>query len=360
MGQKQLKIFQQSGRQLLPEELSAEVLKELKNQVRTRHGEEIGAAVIGVPAAFDMSQCEATRRAAELAGLSPSPLLQEPVAAALAYGFQSGSDKVFWLVYDFGGGTFDAAVIRVREGVIEVVNHAGDNYLGGKNIDWDIVEKLLVPQLTKEHPLTAFDRNNPKWRSAMAKLKLAAEAAKIDVSVKRAPATIFFEDPLCVDDRGTEVYFEYELTPDAVQRIIDPLVTQSTNLCLQALREKGLSGRDIEKVILVGGTSLFPWLHRPHDSCGPRGGHLRGNSENGDRGRSNGSRRVQHSVGVRARRQRTRSHDRWPHHATSRTEPGGAIRADCGVTKPVAKWHSSHGSERHISDGSARREGPQV
>lgn len=158
MGQQCQKTFRRSGRKMLPEEMSAEVLKVLRRDVQD---ENITAAVITVPAAFELPQCEATRRAAELAGFSLSPLLQEPVAAALAYGFQSAANKVFWLVYDFGGGTFDAAVIQVRDGVIQVVNHAGDNYLGGKNIDWDIVEKLLIPRL-KSAAQGSFFSNQPQ------------------------------------------------------------------------------------------------------------------------------------------------------------------------------------------------------
>ena len=182
MGENWRKTFRRTGKQMLPEELSAEVLKSLKADVHTNKGEDIKAAVVTVPAAFELPQCEATRRAAVLAGFSLSPLLQEPVAAALAYGFQSASNKVFWLVYDFGGGTFDAAVIQVRDGVIQVVNQAGDNYLGGKNIDWDIVEKLLIPHLLRRRHLDDFNRTNSKWRSAIAKLKYCAEEAKIQVS----------------------------------------------------------------------------------------------------------------------------------------------------------------------------------
>lgn len=105
------KRFAQSKRDMLPEELSAEVLESLKADVRSNLGEEIRAAIITVPCNFELPQCDATRRAAELSGFPRSPLLQEPVAVALAYGFQSASEKVFWLVYDFGGGTFDAAVM---------------------------------------------------------------------------------------------------------------------------------------------------------------------------------------------------------------------------------------------------------
>lgn len=259
MGESWQKVFQRSGRKMAPEELSAEVLKSLKTDVRTNRGEELNAAVITVPAAFELPQCEATRRAAELAGLAVGPLLQEPVAAALAYGFQSATNKVFWLIYDFGGGTFDAAVIQVRDGVIQVVNHAGDNYLGGKNIDWDIVEKLLIPRLTRERPLSQFRRDNPKWRAATAKLKYWAEEGKIQVSRTKRPWDCWVEN-LCVDDRGEQVDFHIKLTPTELQKIIEPWVVQSINLCRRALQEKGLTGRDVEKTILVGGSSLLPWL----------------------------------------------------------------------------------------------------
>ena len=263
MGQQWRKTFQRSGRKMLPEEMSAEVLKSLKTDVHMNKGEDLTAAVITVPAAFELPQCEATRRAGELAGFTLCPLLQEPVAAALAYGFQSAANKVFWLVYDFGGGTFDAAVIQVRDGVIQVVNHGGDNYLGGKNIDWDIVEKLLIPSLKTTHGLRAFPDNrntqDHRWKAALAKLKYHSEEAKIQVSRTKQPAEIWVEG-LCEDDQGNAVDFAYELQPDELEDIIEPWVSQSVNLCRKALQEKGLSGRDIEKTILVGGSSLFPWL----------------------------------------------------------------------------------------------------
>src|SRR5436305_11936663 len=115
-------------------------------------------AVITVPAAFELHQCDATRKAAQLADFKESPLVQEPVAAALAYGFQVDGAKTYWLVYDFGGGTFDAAIIKSEEGTIHVVNHGGDNFLGGSDIDWTIVDKILVPLLLREFGLHDFTR----------------------------------------------------------------------------------------------------------------------------------------------------------------------------------------------------------
>lgn len=259
LGAPAAKTFASTGRTMLPEELSAEVLKALKADVRNSTGEELGAAVITVPAAFDLPQCAATRKAAELAGLTQSPLLQEPVAAALAYGFQSASDKVFWLVYDFGGGTFDAAVIQVREGIIQVVNHAGDNHLGGKLIDWDIVERHLVPVLADNYELPDFRRGSPKWRRHFAKLKMEAEWAKVQVSNTGKPFQVWIED-VGPDAAGNPVELEYEFTPQDLEGIAAPYIERSINLCRRCLEEKRLAPGDMEKVIMVGGTTLLPSL----------------------------------------------------------------------------------------------------
>jgi molecular chaperone DnaK len=251
-------LFPRSGRRFRPEELSAEVLKSLKADVKQRTGEDIGAAVITVPAAFELPQCEATRKACEMAGLTVAPLVQEPVAAALAYSFRTEKDKVFWLAYDFGGGTFDAAVIQIREGMIEIVNHGGDNQLGGKLIDWEIVERLLAPAVAKQRKLDDFRRGNPKWRGAMAKLKWHAEQAKIILSREPiAPITIDF---LCVDKTGEKVDFDYELRREDVANLAEPYILRSINICRRVLAEKRLGAGDIEKVLLVGGPTLMPVL----------------------------------------------------------------------------------------------------
>lgn len=252
--------FARSGRVMKPEELSAEVLKSLRNDVQQRLGEDLQAAVITVPAAFELPQCKATERAAQLAGLKVSPLILEPTAAAMAHAFQSDVDKVFWLVYDFGGGTFDAAVIQIREGQFRIVNHSGDNHLGGKLIDWEIVEKLLAPAVLNDYHLTDFARGNPKWRKAFAKLKWAAEEAKIQLSTREV-ATITI-DYLCNDDRGEPVAFEYDLKRSEVARLAEPYVQRTINISRQALAEKRLGTADIQKVVLVGGPTLAPYVRQ--------------------------------------------------------------------------------------------------
>src|SRR6202049_2399486 len=160
MGTDYVYNFKRSSHARRPEELSAEILKSLRNDVEQRTGELIEAAVITVPAAFELHQCDATRKAAQIADFKESPLVQEPVAAALAYGFQTDAAKTYWLVYDFGGGTFDAAIIKAEEGTIHVVNHGGDNFLGGSDIDWALVEHVLAPRLLQEYQLTEFVRGN--------------------------------------------------------------------------------------------------------------------------------------------------------------------------------------------------------
>jgi molecular chaperone DnaK len=251
-------LFARSGRRMKPEELSAEILKELKGYVQKRTGEVLQAAVITVPAAFEAPQCKATLKAAQDAGFVASPLVLEPVAAAQAYGFDSASDKVFWLVFDFGGGTFDAALIQLREGIIQVINHGGDNHLGGKLIDWAIVEQLLIPAVTRDYNLPDFRRGNPRWRAAIAKLKWHAEQAKIRASAD--PSADILIDFLCQDDGGEPIRFEYELKREDVQRLATPFFLRAINIAKTVLTEKRLSSGHIEKVVLVGGPTQMPCL----------------------------------------------------------------------------------------------------
>ena len=258
MGRSTSYRFARSGRAMKPEDLSAEVLKALKTDVRQSKGEDLEHAVITVPADFNTPECQATERAAALAGINQVLLVQEPVAAAMAYGFDTKSDNVYWLVYDFGGGTFDAAVIKVQDGMIQVVNHAGDKQLGGKLIDWAIVEQLLVPAVNANHArqFTDFRRGNPRWQGAIAKLKLAAEDAKIKVS--RLESTPIYLD--LKDDHGQEIEFEYVLKRSDVERLAEPYLVRSINLCKQALHEKRLALDNLEKVLLVGGPTLSPYF----------------------------------------------------------------------------------------------------
>jgi molecular chaperone DnaK len=260
MGLEKEYTFQRSGRRMKPEELSAEILKSLMFDVKQRMGDDLRAAVITVPAAFELPQCEATSKAAEIAGLEGSLLIQEPVAAALTYIFnaKSNSEKLdgYWLVYNFGGGTFDTALIEIKDETVQVINHEGDNYLGGKLIAWGIVEKILIPELVKRYPLKDFGRKNPKWRGAIAKLKLKAEEAKIKLS--RVNEEIIDIDDLCLDDTGKNVEFNYTLTRQSVEEMTLPYIERTLEFCRKVLADKGFQPGNIKKILLVGGPTLMP------------------------------------------------------------------------------------------------------
>ena len=249
--------FKTADKVMRPEEISAEILKSLRGDAQSL-GEDPQAAVITVPAAFEQKQCAATSKAGELAGFLQCPLLQEPVAAALAYGFQADVTKEYWLVYDFGGGTFDAAIMKAEDGTITVVNNGGENYLGGSNIDWAIVEKLIIPELTANYNLPDFSRGNKRWQSQFVKLKNAAEDAKIQLS-RYDFADIESGRPI-KDADGKEIKILFRLTRDALIDFAEPFIMQSVEICKKVLKEKNLAPSDIAKVILVGGPTKAPYF----------------------------------------------------------------------------------------------------
>jgi molecular chaperone DnaK len=258
MGTEYLYSFPESGLTKKPEDLSAEILKSLRGDVERSTGELIQSAVITVPAAFELHQCDATRKAAELAGLSGSPLLQEPVAAALAYGFQVDSEKAYWLVYDFGGGTFDSALIKAEEGLINVVHHGGDNFLGGSDIDWAILERIVAPNLARNFDLPDFKRGNARWEPQLRKLKHFIEIAKIELTTKESVSLLgcSFEDA-----GGNEVDCEeITLNRSEVINIAEPIINRSIDICRKVLSEKNLSASAVQKIILVGGPTKAPYF----------------------------------------------------------------------------------------------------
>ena len=248
--------FRASGRRMRPEDLSAEVLKSLRGDVAQKRNEQISAAVITVPAAFELHQCEATKRAAELAGFRTALLLQEPVAAALAYGFQRVEAKAYWMVFDFGGGTFDAALIRSEDGTMSVVNHGGDNFLGGSDIDWAIVEQLLAPRVAKEFGAADFRRGVERYRYDLIRLKAAAETAKIDLSRRE---TTLVEATLR-NVAGETVTFETELTRQDITRVATPIINKAVTIAQRVLSEKDLGPTAVERLIFVGGPTLAPYF----------------------------------------------------------------------------------------------------
>ena len=249
--------FAKTGRSMSPAELSAEILKSLRADVKQRKGDNGDAAVITVPADFQLHQVEATKKAANLADIKTCEILQEPIAAAMAYA--RGEDG-YWMVYDFGGGTFDVAIIRLRSGDLSVVNHGGDANLGGELIDWDTVNSIFVPMLISSYRLNDFNRNNKKWISAFAKMKRAAEDAKIQLS--RVDIIPIFIGNLCQDDNGEWITFEHELTRKDIEPLLALYIERTINKCKDVLQVANLKPDDIKKIVLVGGSTLSPLLRK--------------------------------------------------------------------------------------------------
>jgi molecular chaperone DnaK len=267
MGQKVSKGFPASGRSLTSEELSAEILKCLKDEVRAQTDQEIQQAVITVPAAFGTLQCEATSRAATLAGITETYLLQEPIAASVAYGVGPEAWDQYWLVFDLGGGTLDIAVVSTREGRLTVLEHRGNNLLGGKDMDRLIVERFFLPALDREFELP--EAPSPERLRLLRRLMYKAEDAKIDLSTHDSVIVSIFG--MGMDRRGTSIETEIEMSRAAFEKEIDPLVRTCLQLTREAISGARLSASALDRVLLVGGPTRIPYLRAALiDSVGTR------------------------------------------------------------------------------------------
>lgn len=256
MGQKVGKNFPGCNRSLSPEELSAEVLKSLKDDVRHQTAEEITQTVITVPAAFGTLQCEATSRAASLAGVTHAYLLQEPIAASVAYGVEPGSWNKRLQIFDLGGGTLDIAVVSTRDGRLAVLEHQGNNLLGGKDMDRIIVDQILLPALDREFELP--EPGSPERLRLIRRLLIRAEEAKIDLSTRESVDVSIVDAG--VDRRGTPIETEIALTRAEFETRIDPLVQTCVRLAWEALAGARLSGADLDRLLLVGGPTQIPYV----------------------------------------------------------------------------------------------------
>lgn len=257
MGQKDRKSFPASQRELSAEELSAEILKSLKEDVRRQTGNDVRAAVVTVPAAFGALQCEATARAAALAGLEEAPLLQEPIAAAIGYGTSAGSANQRWLVFDLGGGTLDIAVVSTREGRLNILEHRGNNLLGGKDIDRAIVENVLLPALQATYDLRASGPNTARSR-LLPRLRIKAEEAKVDLSTDADVVISLFD--IGADDSGIPIELDVPFKRSQLEALMDPLVERCIQLAQEALVGARVNGADLDRILLVGGPTQAPCL----------------------------------------------------------------------------------------------------
>ncbi|HRI00877.1 MAG TPA: Hsp70 family protein [Saprospiraceae bacterium] len=242
------------------EELSSEILKKLKSFVQD---ENISSIVITVPAKFLNPQNEATMQAARLAGFKHIELLQEPVAAATAYGLGSKSKDGFWLVFDFGGGTFDAALIKAEEGILSVKDTDGDNWLGGKNLDEAIVDQIIIPNLQRNYSIDSVLEDTDKKEILRNAVKFLAEEAKIQLSFKDSHNILSnLGDLPFEDDNGDEPEIDVLVTQKDMENVVAPIFQKAIDITKELLKRNNLKGSDLGALILVGGPTYSPILRR--------------------------------------------------------------------------------------------------
>jgi molecular chaperone DnaK len=231
-----------------PPEISARVLQKIKADAEAYLGETVTKAVITVPAYFNDSQRKATKDAGEVAGLDVLRIINEPTAAALAYGLDKKNDQKI-AVYDFGGGTFDVSILEIGDGVFEVLATNGDTHLGGDDLD-QVIINWLVDEFKKEQ---GVDLSNDQM--AGQRLKEAAEKAKIELSSTQATDINL---PFITADNSGPKHMNVNLTRSKFEQMIDDYIKRSIEPCKKALSDAGLSANDIDEVILVGGTTRVP------------------------------------------------------------------------------------------------------
>ena len=247
------------GREYNSEELSAEVLKALKSFVSE---DTINAAVITIPAKFKADQIAATKRAASMAGIEHCELLQEPIAAAMAYGLSVENKNGYWLVFDFGGGTFDAALLRVEDGVMQVFDTEGDNYLGGKNLDYAIVDEIIIPYLKENFVIEDILSNASKKEILRDAMKFYAEQAKNQLSFKEQCDITSQIDEFGTDDEGTDIELDMIITQEQIKSVLTPIFQKAVDICKELLERNNLNGSQLDSLILVGGPTHSPIIRQ--------------------------------------------------------------------------------------------------
>lgn len=238
------------------EQLSAEVLKKLRSVITD---EEFQSIVITVPAKFDIRQKDATYRAAKLAGFKHCELLQEPIAASMAYGLDAKSKNGFWVVFDFGGGTFDAALIKVEDGIMQVIDTDGDNYLGGKNLDLAIVNEIIIPYFEQENAISSILKDGDKSQILQEAMKSFAEEAKIQLSFNTEHNILSdLGDIPGEDDEGNPFELDITVTQDDFRKVVAPIFQRAIDITKKLIERNNLSGDKLDALLLVGGPTYSP------------------------------------------------------------------------------------------------------
>ncbi|MDC1025008.1 Hsp70 family protein [Flavobacteriales bacterium] len=263
------------GEKITPETLSAEVLKKLSERV---NDEVFKSVVITVPALFEAGAVEATKRAAKLAGFEQIEILMEPVAAATAFGMQNPGATGKWLVFDFGGGTFDASLLEVEEGIMKVVGSEGDPRLGGGDLDRALLNQIMLPTIKSEYNLEGL--SDDKLKGFNNSLKNEADKIKIQLSFNEEYDYSSDLDMFGDDADGNEIDLEYVFTKDKVHDIFLPYYQKSIDCVKKLLERHKISISEIDELILVGGPTQIPsfrklieeQLKKPNTSVDPMSG----------------------------------------------------------------------------------------
>jgi len=244
------------NKEFTSEELSAEILLKLKSFVKD---ENVNSIVITIPARFKVPQNEATIKAGKLAGFEVVELLQEPIAASIAYGLDAKNKDGIWLVFDFGGGTFDVALVKVVQGIMTVIDTAGDNNLGGKDLDLAMVDKLIIPYLDENYSIKSFLKDSSKKEILRNAMKGYAEDAKVQLSGNPTTDIATFPgDIRATDDDGTEFNLNMTITQEQLAVVFGPVYQKAIDITKNILTKNNLKGSQLECLILVGGPTYSP------------------------------------------------------------------------------------------------------
>ncbi|MFW6028665.1 MAG: molecular chaperone DnaK, partial [Halanaerobiales bacterium] len=241
------------GKEYTPQEVSAYILQKMKNDAEEYVGEKIEDVVITVPAYFTDSQRQATKDAGKIAGLNVLRIINEPTAAALAYGLDKQDQEHNILVYDFGGGTFDVSILEVGDGVIEVKATNGDNHLGGDDID-DALVDYFAKDFKENHGIDLRSK-----KDSVQRLKEAAEKAKIELSSKKSTEVNI---PYIYSDNTGPKHFKMTLSRAKLEDLVEPIVDKTIEPTKQALEDAGMDSDEIKKIILIGGSTRIPLVRK--------------------------------------------------------------------------------------------------
>jgi len=262
MGTSTMIEFAASGQAMTPEECSADIIRQLLGQAFIESGEmEVAAATITIPAAFNQMQSEATLRATKSAKLDNVALLQEPIAASMAAMEHTKNKSGQFMVYDLGGGTFDLALVQSNAGSVNIIAHEGIAMLGGKDFDRLIVNNIIRLWLLENFDLPVNFQKDPKYQRIIRIAMLAAEKAKIDLSMKESETIFASDDELRVtDESGADIYLDIELARTTFEDLISDQIDRTIELSQKILKDNGYSHEDIDRIVFIGGPTKMPFI----------------------------------------------------------------------------------------------------